>query len=322
MRLCSTEARRALALVCVLLMVAACGRRPGAEPTALPPGTRVAQPTPDFSAPGQGDTAATESVDRAAETVRNRLAQRQAQATQAPTPPKSDARPAPTQSVLVANPELSVFSRPTALGIVVAGGPLYAAPGGGAVVNMQVGATLTITGRSADGGWYAAYLADGTAGWALASQVRIFGDAAGLEVVQESLGPAVVATMIAESSKPQESLATVAARLTATRTVDSPSAAATPQPDTAPAITGPSVTVVVEGANVRSGPGTDFPIVGGLYQNEKAALLGRNQTGDWLQIQLPETTAWIFAPLVQTTVPIADLPLIDPPPAPEPSPIP
>ena len=320
MRLCSTEARRALALVCVLLMVAACGRRPGGEPTALPPGTRVAQPTPDFSAPGQGDTAATESVDRAAETVRNRLAQRQAQATL--TPKTSDALSTPTQSVLVANPELSVFSRPTALGIVVAGGPLYAVPGGGAVVNMQVGATLTITGRSADGGWYAAYLADGTAGWAPASQVRIFGDAAGLEVVQESLGPAVVATMIAEASKPQESLATVAARLTATRTVDSPSAAATPQPDTAPAITGPSVTVVVEGANVRSGPGTDFPIVGGLYQNEQAALLGRNQSGDWLQIQLPETTAWIFAPLVQTTVPIADLPLIDPPPAPEPSPIP
>ena len=323
MRLCSTEARRALALVCVLLMVAACGRRPGAEPTALPPGTRVAQPTPDFSAPGQGDTAATESVDRAAETVRNRLAQRQAQATQAPTPPKSNARPAPTQSTLVANPELSVFSRPTALGIVVAGGPLYAVPGGGAVVNMQVGATLTITGRSADGGWFAAYLADGTAGWAPASQVRVFGDAAGLEVVQESLGPAVVATLIAEASKPQESLATVAARLTATRTVDSPSAAATPQPDTAPAITGPSVTVVVEGANVRSGPGTDFPVVGGLYQNESAALLGRNQTGDWLQIELPNGPAWIFAPLVQTTVPIpelpiAELPLIDPPPTPQP----
>ena len=322
MRLCSTEARRALALVCVLLMVAACGRRPGAEPTALPPGTRVAQPTPDFSAPGQGDTAATESVDRAAETVRNRLAQRQAQATQAPTPPKSDARPAPTQSTLVANPELSVFSRPTALGIVVAGGPLYAVPGGGAVVNMQVGATLTITGRSADGGWYAAYLADGTAGWALASQVRIFGDAAGLEVVQESLGPAVVATMSAEASKPQESLATVAARLTATRTADSPSAAATPQPDTAPALTGPAVTVLVEGANLRTGPGTDFPVVAGLYQDESAPLLGRNQTGDWLQVQLPETTAWIFAPLVQTTVPIAELPLIDPPPTPEPTPIP
>ena len=311
MRLCSTEARRALALVCVLLMVAACGRRPGGEPTALPPGTRVAQPTPDFSAPGQGDTAATESVDRAAETVRNRLAQRQAQATQAPTPPKSDARPAPTQSTLVANPELSVFNRPTALGIVVAGGPLYAAPGGGAVVNMQVGATLTITGRSADGGWYAAYLADGTAGWAPASQVRIFGDAGGLEVVQESLGPAVVATMIAEASKPLESLATVAARLTATRTVDSPSAAATPQPDTAPAITGPSVTVVVEGANVRSGPGTGFAVVGGLYENEQAALLARNEGGDWVQVQLPESVGWIFASLVSTSVPIAELPVVE-----------
>ena len=43
-------------------------------------------------------------------------------------------------------------------------------------------------------------------------------------------------------------------------------------------------------------PATDFPVAGGLYQNEKAALLGRNQNGDWLQVQLPETTAWIFAP--------------------------
>ncbi len=308
MRLCSTEARRALALVCVLLMVAACGRRPGAEPTALPPGTRVAQPTPDFSAPGQGDTAATESVDRAAETVRNRLAQRQAQATQAPTPPKSDARPAPTQSVLVANPELSVFSRPTALGIVVAGGPLYAVPGGGAVVNMQVGATLTITGRSADGGWYAAYLADGTAGWAPASQVRIFGDAAGLEVVQESLGPAVVATMIAESSKPQESLATVAARLTATRTVDSPSAAATPQPDTAPAITGPSVTVVVEGANVRSGPGTDFPIVGGLYQNERRLCSAATKPATGSSSSSPTASAGSSRPLSKQPSPSPNSP--------------
>ena len=124
--------------------------------------------------------------------------------------------------------------------------------------------------------------------------------------------------MIAEASKPQESLATVAARLTATRTADSPSAAATPQPDDAPTLTGPAITVLVEGANVRAGPDTDFPVVGGLYENEQAALLGRNLGGDWVQVQLPESVGWIFAPLVETSVPIAELPVVDPPPAPEP----
>jgi hypothetical protein len=302
------EARRALILVCIVLMVAACGRRPG-EPTPLPLGTRVAQPTPDFSAPSQGNSAATETADRVAETVRTRLAQQQEQTDTVPT--TADARPDPPQSAQDARSGLSVFSLPTALGIVVGGGPLYSTPGAGAILIMQVGSTLTITGRSADGGWYAAYLADGTAGWAPVSQVRIFGDAAGLEIVQESLGPAVVATLIAEASKPVEPIGTVVVRLTQTRTADSPSAAATPQPDTAPAITGPSVTVVVEGANVRSGPGTGFAVVGGLYENEQAALLGRNLGGDWVQVQLPESVGWIFAPLVETSVPIAELPVVD-----------
>ena len=145
--------------------------------------------------------------------------------------------------------------------------------------------------------------------------------------------------MIAEASKPQESLATVAARLTATRTADSPSAAATPQPDTAPAITGPSVTVVVEGANVRSGPGTDFPIVGGLLpatgsRSSRACSVQTTATidpppatGSSSNFPTAGLLGWIFASPQsqsnpQTTVPIAELPLIDPPPTPEPSPIP
>ena len=301
--------RNALLLLSLLFLLTACGRRPG-QPTPLPPGTRVVQPTPDFSAPAQADTA-TQTSDQVAESLRTRLARQQAALTATPVP-TGEASPDPAQSVLSANPSLAVFSRPTALGILSGGGLLYAAPGRGALINLQVGATLTITGRSADRAWFAVYLADGVAGWVPAAQVRVFGDANQLEIVQESLGPAVVATLIAEASKPQDPITTVTVRLTATTTASPQS---TPQP---PQITGPAVTVIVEGANVRTGPGTDFPVVAGLYQDESAALLGRNQTGDWLQIQLPQTTAWIFAPLVQTTVPIADLPLIDPPPTPQP----
>ena len=312
----AVSARNTLLLLCLLFLLTACGRRPG-QPTPLPAGTRVAQNTPDFSAPAQAESP-TQTADQVAASLRARLAQQRTQTAPTASPAASaDANPATTPSAPY--PSLAVFSRPTALGILSAGGLLYSAPGAGVVANLQIGATLTITGRSADGAWFAAYLADGIAGWVPAAQVRVFGDASELEIVQESLGPAVVATLIAEASKPQDPITTLVARLTPApphpRPSPSPAAAA-------PEITGPAVTVLVEGANLRAGPGTDFPVVGGLYQNESAPLLGRNQTGDWLQIQLPASPAWIFAPLVQTTVPIAELPLIDPPPAPEPSPIP
>ena len=298
-------------LLCLLFLLTACGRRPG-QPTPLPAGTRVAQNTPDFSAPAQAESA-TQTADQVAQSLRARLAQQRTQT--APTAPLPS--PSPPPPLPFPHPSLAVFSRPTALGILSGGGQLYSAPGAGVVANLQLGATLTITGRSADGGWFAAYLADGIAGWVPAAQVRVFGDANELEIVQESLGPAVVATLIAEASKPQAPVATLIARLTPALPPPDPRPSPSP-PSPSPEITGPAVTVLVEGANLRAGPGTDFPVVGGLYQNEKAALLGRNQTGDWLQVQLPASLGWIFASLVQTTVPIAELPVIDPPPAPEP----
>ena len=307
----AVSARNTLLLLCLLFLLTACGRRPG-QPTPLPAGTRVAQNTPDFSAPAQPETA-THTADQVADSLRARLAQQRTQT--APTAPRPS--PSPPPPLPFPTPSLAVFSRPTALGILSGGGQLYSAPGAGVVANLQLGATLTITGRSADGAWFAAYLADGIAGWVPAAQVRVFGDANELEIVQESLGPAVVATLIAEASKPQDPIATVVARLTPAPPPPHPLPSPSP-PDTAPAITGPAVTVIVEGVNLRAGPGTDFPVVGVFYQNETAALLGRNQTSDWLQVQLPETTAWIFAPLVQTSIPISELPAIDPPPTPEP----
>ena len=209
----AVSARNALLLLCLLFLLTACGRRPG-QPTPLPAGTRVAQNTPDFSAPAQAETT-TQTADQVADSLRARLAQQRTPTAPTAAPPASaDANPAPAPSALSAYPSLAVFSRPTALGILSAGGLLYSAPGAGAVTNLQLGATLTITGRSADGVWFAAYLADGIAGWVPAAQVRVFGDVNELEIVQESLGPAVVATLIAEASKPQAPVATVVARLT------------------------------------------------------------------------------------------------------------
>ena len=299
----------AVLLLFFTLLLSACGRRP-TEPTPLPPGTPVAQPTPDFSAPAQPATA-TRTGDQAAQALRTRLAQQRAQPTSTAA---SSVTPAATAAIpLALDPSLDVFNRPNALGIVAGGGILYAAPGGGARANLQVGATLTITGRSADGAWYAVYLADGTAGWTPAAQVRVFGDTVELEVVSESLGPAVVATLIAQASQPQEPLRAVTVRLTVTASATAPSQSE-PQPPAAAEISGPAVTVLVEGANLRAGPGTDYAVVGVLYEEDTAALLGRNQTGDWLQLEGADGPVWIFAGLVETTVSVADLPLIDTPP--------
>ena len=303
-----------LTLLLLTLLLSACGRQP-AEPTPLPPGTPVVQPTPDFSAPAQIGSA-NQTADQAAQALRTRLAQQRVQPT--PTPAVSPAVPLAVPAVPL-DASLDVFNRPNALGILSAGGILYAAPNGAVRANLQVGATLTITGRSADRAWYAAYLADGIAGWVPAAQVRVFGDTDELEIVQESLGPAVVATLIAQASQPQDPISAVVVRLTATTTPAGTAPEPAPQPTadaaaiTGPAITGPAVTVIVEGANLRAGPGTDFPVVDVLYQNQTAALTGRNPAGDWLQLQRPTGPAWIFAPLVQTTVPTADLPIIQAP---------
>ena len=323
----------AVPLLCLLLLallLSACGRRPG-EPTPLPPGTPVAQPTPDFSAPAQPDSATDSATDGGAQALRTRLAEQRAGETSTAASPPPGA-PTATPAVLL-DRSLDVFNRPNALGILSGGGFLYAAPGGAVRANLQAGATLTITGRSADGAWFAAYLADGTAGWVPAAQVRVFGDATELEVVQESLGPAVVATLIAQASQPQTPITLAAASPTpaapsatapsatapaADSTAADPAAAPSAADPAAAEITGPALTVTVEGANLRAGPGTGYPVVGVLYREETAALLGRNQAGDWLQLQRPDGPAWIFAPLVQTTVPIADLPPIDPPPTPQP----
>ena len=294
-----------LAVLLLTLLLAACGRRP-TEPTPLPPGTPVTQPTPDFSAPAQVGSAnqtAEQNTSRTAQSLATRLAQQRAQPT--PTPAVSQQFPRSSPSP---DPSLAVFNRPNALGILAGGGILYTAPNGAARANLQAGATLTITGRSADRAWYAVYLADGTAGWVPAAQVRIFGDVDDLETVNESLGPAVVATLIAQASQPQAPIT-----LAVTPAVP-PAVTPAVSPAVTPAVPPAVITVIVEGANLRAGPGTDYPVVGGLYQNAQAALLGRNQSGDWLQIELPTGPAWIFAPLVQTTTPIPDLPTIDPPP--------
>ena len=67
-------------------------------------------------------------------------------------------------------------------------------------------------------------------------------------------------------------------------------------------------------ANLRGGPGTDYPIVAGTTQGQAVTLIGQSADGAWFQ--LDGGTAWIFSLLVDN--PTANLPVVAAPPLPAP----
>jgi N-acetylmuramoyl-L-alanine amidase len=71
-------------------------------------------------------------------------------------------------------------------------------------------------------------------------------------------------------------------------------------------------------ANLRSGPGTTFTLVGTVQAGQMLAVVARNPTSDWLQLQ---SGAWIAAFLVNRVA--VGLPVIgeEPPPFPAPTPV-
>jgi hypothetical protein len=324
-----------------MVLLAACGG-PGrqAAPTALPPGERIEQPTPVFvgaTTPGARPTPETTpevataetSVDSVQALLATQIALRavDAQVIQEISVTEgveiADATPTPPVTVNSASRAMaeSALNRPTSLGIVGgAGTGFFGSPGGAVLRDLPAGATVTITGRSGDGGWYAAYLDSGLAGWVGSSSVQIFGDRSELLVVSSSASPAIVATMIAEASRPLGPIATPdsapiarAAMPTATPSIAtvSPGGGESLATLASPATEErrPQAVVIVDGLNVRTGPGTDFAIVGGLVRDTRMNLLARNEAGDWLQIESPEGSGWVFAQLVESEEPSAELPI-------------
>lgn len=64
--------------------------------------------------------------------------------------------------------------------------------------------------------------------------------------------------------------------------------------------------------NVRREPATNAGIVTVLQTNEAVTVVGRNNTGDWVLVQLNEGgTAWVFTSLLTIDGDIAELPLFD-----------
>jgi uncharacterized protein YgiM (DUF1202 family) len=70
----------------------------------------------------------------------------------------------------------------------------------------------------------------------------------------------------------------------------------------------PAVIPDVEAANVRSGPGTSFKILGELPPNQALSILSISQNGEWLQIPYGDQIGWIFSGVVVLGGDFADTP--------------
>ena len=133
-----------------------------------------------------------------------------------------------------------------------------------------------------------------------------------------ALPPAATFTATAaatETASPQ-SAPTAEATATLTATVTAATAVA-PSASLA-------VVTVLGDMNVRRGPGTDQERIGGATAGQEFAITGKNQEGDWWQIDFDGQTGWIYAPyvtaaneenvplvgssLTQTPAPAADTP--------------
>jgi ABC-type branched-subunit amino acid transport system substrate-binding protein len=93
---------------------------------------------------------------------------------------------------------------------------------------------------------------------------------------------------------------------------------ATPQATATPQGVVATITRAVQ--NVRSGPSTDYPIIGQLQQNEQVQVIGANGDFTWVVIQFRGQQGWLSAPILELFGDLNTLPIITPPPTPTPAP--
>lgn len=168
----------------LVVLFAGCGGAP-ATPTPLPAVARPEQPTPVY--------AQSTAFRLVTPVVTPQLV------TQPPSQPALAAIPTVIPAATLDS--VALLPPATALGIVRGGATLLTAPNGAVIQQLPAGATITLTGKSADGGWLAAYSARGESGWVAASSLVLFGEET-LAVVTEATGPGEIAALLATAMAP------------------------------------------------------------------------------------------------------------------------
>ena len=93
-------------------------------------------------------------------------------------------------------------------------------------------------------------------------------------------------------------------------------AATNPTPTPTPAATGPVATISSAVANIRSGPGTGYPLLGQAKKGERFPITGRNAASSWWQVEFKGKPGWIAASLAQAGPGAAQVKVVAAPPLP------
>jgi uncharacterized protein YraI len=91
-----------------------------------------------------------------------------------------------------------------------------------------------------------------------------------------------------------------------------------------PALSGPAVSITSDSANVRSGPGTQYEVIGQLQNGVTATVRGKSADGAWWQVDYPGVQGgmgWVSGGLTQPNSAAASAPVAAAPPTSTPAPV-
>jgi hypothetical protein len=74
------------------------------------------------------------------------------------------------------------------------------------------------------------------------------------------------------------------------------------------AVTTPTTPTVTTDANLRSGPGTEFNVLGGTVTGQELAIVGRNADGTWFRL---DNGGWVFGELVANAPALDTVPVVN-----------
>ncbi|MEZ4866858.1 MAG: SH3 domain-containing protein [Caldilineaceae bacterium] len=261
------------------------------------------------------------------------------------TPPTPTATPSPTPPpTATATPAPSPTSTATSLlgpqseiiaVVGSAGATLMDAPAGATLRTLSTGTALSATGRNSDGSALFVQTATNESGWVDATKVVAFNvqslpvregeaSAASNEAAQPSAEtnagePAMAASAVVTNTvavSPTAVAPSATSPLTPTvTTTPLPTATPTQAMRSTPVADGrPTAQVAMSGSrlNVRSGPGTDFPVIAKALPREVFIVRARNGDSSWVQLEVPDISGgfgWVSTTFVEVSVPISELPI-------------
>ena len=206
--------------------------------------------------------------------------------------PTAEAAPAtPAAETPAAVGDLAVINTTTVVTANVRSGP---STDFDQVTQLGPGSPVSLVALSEDGQWYLLATGNWIAGFLVADQPT------DLPVATQAIIDQVTAAAAQPAATPAAAT-TEAATPEAATPAAAPEGIATPTPAPAPAVPA----TVTTNANVRSGPGTEFPIIGGTITGQTINIIGRNADATWFLLDFGGATGWVSAELV-ANAPAAD----------------